>query len=99
MDTRIDIDRLLAERAPAPPDVPRLVVSNPAPEEVGAPVPGAMAVLAMTAFLVSCVLAVAKAFGVEIGILVVLAPMWGSALAVALAAAVTAAVAWAGRSA
>lgn len=58
---------------------PTLVVDNPEPEEVGAPVPGAMAVLAITAFLISLVLTVCRLFGAPIGVLWILSPMWGSA--------------------
>ncbi len=65
----------------------RLVVDNPAlpePDEIGAPVPGAMAVLALTAFLVSVVLAIARVFGAPIPVFWVLSPIWGNSLAVAV---------------
>ena len=97
-------DRMATRRAAQPAVDPhveapvRLVVDNPepTPEPIGAPVPGAMAVLAITAFLVSVVLAIAKVFGMAIPVLWVLSPMWGSALAVAaiaMACAIPAAVA------
>ncbi len=66
------------------------------PEPVGAPVPGAMAMLALTACLVSMVLGVCRAFGaVDWSAVWLLSPIWGSALLVALVAACSAAVAWA----
>lgn len=72
----------------------RLVVDNPTPDDVGAPVPGAMAVLALTACLVTMVLGVCRAFGaVDWSVAWLLAPLWGSAILIALVAAGAAAVA------
>lgn len=86
-------DRMASRRAAQPavdPNVEarmRLVVDHePTPEPIGAPVPGAMAVLAIAALLVSASLGIARAMGVDVPWWFVFAPMWGSALAVTLAA-------------
>ena len=66
----------------------------PTPDDVGAPVPGAMAAVALTACLVTLVLGVCRAFrAIDWSVAWLLAPMWGSALLVALVAAGAAAVA------
>ena len=90
--TRIAEDVTRAETPP-----PEPVVVAQIPEEVGEPTPGAIAVLAMTATLVSMVLGVCRLFGTDIGVVWVLAPMWGSALALTLAGAVTTTIEWARR--
>ena len=80
-------DRRAAQPAVDPEARMRLVVDHePTPEPIGAPVPGAMAVLALTALLVSASLGIARAMGVDMPWWAVFAPMWGSALAVTLAA-------------
>ncbi len=78
---------------------PTLVVDNAEPEEIGAPNPGAIGVLAFVACVVSLFLLVCRAAGAPIGIMWVLAPIWGSALAISLVAAGASAVAWARRDA
>lgn len=76
---------------------PTLVVDNPEPEEIGDPTPGAIGVLVFVALHVSLLLWVCRLCGADIGVVMILAPMWGSALALSLAGAVVTTIAWARR--
>ena len=78
---------------------PRLVpdATAPEPEEIGDATPGAIGVLAFVALHVSLLLGVCRLCGADISAVMILAPMWGSALALSLAGAVVTTIAWARR--